>query len=73
MVSIHEEKDCEKMKTKILALAVAVSFSLFGATRTETNVNSADHVDASGNLAYTAVVDGETVSFDSGAGIVYGT
>ena len=40
----------------------------------ETNVNSANHVvDGSGNLVYTAEADGETVSFDGGAGIVYGT
>ena len=39
----------------------------------EMNVNSANHVDGSGNLVYTAEADGETVSFDGGAGIVWGT
>ena len=54
----------------LAAIAVALCTPFAHA---ETNVNSANHVDGSGNLVYTAYADGEMVSFDGGAGIVYGT
>lgn len=54
----------------LVALAAALANTFVYA---ETNVIGADLVDGDGNLAYTAEADGETVSFDSGADIVYGT
>lgn len=58
---------------KHLACALVVALAFPTAAHAETkSASSADYVDGD-NLAYTATADGEEVSFDSGADIVWGT